>query len=82
MSALLPGSDADLVVVDPAAEGEIREADVLSKCGWTAWNGRRVVGRPVLTMVRGRIVYEHGVVTGTPGWGRLVTAASTAVPSA
>lgn len=80
--ALLPGSDADLVVVDPAAEGEIREVDVLSKCGWTAWNGRRVVGRPVLTMVRGRIVYEHGIVTGTPGWGRLVTAASTAVPSA
>jgi dihydroorotase len=70
--ALLPGSDADLVVVDPAAEGELRDEDVLSKCGWTAWNGRHVTGRPVLTLVRGRVVYENGVVTGEPGWGRRV----------
>jgi dihydroorotase len=73
--ALLPGSDADLVVVDTATEGEIRESEVLSKCGWTAWNGRHVVGRAVLTMVRGRVVYENGVVTGEPGWGRRATTA-------
>jgi dihydroorotase len=70
--AVAVGSDADLVVVDLAAEGRIREADVLSKCGWTAWDGREVTGLPVLTLVRGRVVYENGIVTGEPGWGRKV----------
>ena len=64
------GADADLVVVDLAARSTIREADVLSKCGWTAWDGRDVQGVPVLTMVRGRVVGRDGQVTGTPGWGR------------
>jgi dihydroorotase len=70
--AVAVGSDADLVVVDLAAQGVIREADVLSKCGWTAWDGRSVTGLPVLTLVRGRVVYENGTVTGEPGWGRKV----------
>jgi dihydroorotase-like cyclic amidohydrolase len=70
--AIVPGADADLVVVDLAARGTIREADVLSKCGWTAWDGREVQGLPRMTFVRGRPVYRDGVVTGEPGWGRLV----------
>jgi dihydroorotase len=70
--AIAVGSDADLVVVDLEASGTIREADVLSKCGWTAWDGREVTGLPVLTLVRGRTVYANGVVTGEPGWGRQV----------
>jgi dihydroorotase len=70
--AVLPGSDADLVVVDLDARGTIREEDVLSKAGWTAWNGRAVTGLPVLTLVRGRVVFEGGRVTGEPGWGRRV----------
>jgi dihydroorotase len=72
--AIRPGADADLVVVDPAARGTIRTADVLSKCGWTAWDGWEVVGQPRLTMVRGRIVYRDGRVVGEPGWGRLAIA--------
>lgn len=68
--AIRMDADADLVVVDLRARSTIREADVLSKCGWTAWNGRAVQGLPVLTMVRGRVVAREGRVTGTPGWGR------------
>jgi dihydroorotase-like cyclic amidohydrolase len=70
--AIVPGADADLVVVDPGARGTIREAEVLSKCGWTAWDGREVHGLPRMTFVRGRLVYRDGVVIGEPGWGRLV----------
>jgi dihydroorotase len=70
--AILPGSDADLVVVDLGARGVIRQADVLSKCGWTAWDGWEVQGLPRLTFVRGRLVYRDGQVVGEPGWGRLV----------
>jgi dihydroorotase len=69
--AIQPGADADLVVVDPAARGTIRSADVLSKCGWTAWDGWEVQGLPQLTMVRGQVVYRDGRVIGDPGWGQL-----------
>lgn len=79
--AVQAGSDADLVVVDLTARSTIREADVLSKCGWTAWDGWEVQGMPVMTFVRGRIVYRDGSVVGEPGWGRQVrpTHASLAV---
>lgn len=72
--AVRPGSDADLVVVDLDARSTIREADVLSKCGWTAWDGWDVQGVPVMTFVRGRAVYRDGRIVGEPGWGRQVRA--------
>jgi dihydroorotase len=70
--AIAVGSDADLVAVDPAAEGTISNDDVLSKCGWTAFDGRRVRGVVRLTMVRGTAVYRDGRIVGQPGHGRMV----------
>jgi dihydroorotase len=67
------GSDADLVVVDLEAEHTIREEDVLSKCGWTPFTGRKVTGVPVHTLVRGEFVLRDGEVVGDPGMGRLAT---------
>jgi len=63
------GADADLVVVDPDREVEIREADVLSKCGWTVLDGRRVTGVPVMTIRRGEVAYADGKVLVAPGSG-------------
>jgi dihydroorotase len=64
------GCDADIAVVDLDAEFEIRDEIVLSKVGWTPYAGRRVRGVVETTLVRGRVVYDDGVVTGQPGWGR------------
>ena len=61
------GADADVVVVDLDAEFEIRDEIVLSKIGHTPYAGRRVRGVVETTLVRGRPVYEHGSVVGTPG---------------
>jgi dihydroorotase len=68
--AIQVGADADLVVADLDARHVIREQDVLSKCGWTPYDGREVQGVPTHTLVRGRIVYQEGRVIGEPGWGR------------
>ena len=68
-----PGSDADLVLVDPEAEIEFSDQKALSKCGWTPYAGERAHGVPVHTLVRGRFVYRNGRVVGEPGWGRLAT---------
>ena len=64
------GSDADLVVVDLEARRTIREADVLSKCGWTPFDGREVQGIPLHTLVRGTFVVRDGQVIGEPGFGQ------------
>jgi dihydroorotase-like cyclic amidohydrolase len=33
---------------------------VASLCGWTVYEGRELLGRPEVTVVAGRVVYEHG----------------------
>jgi dihydroorotase-like cyclic amidohydrolase len=66
------GADADLVVVDPAAEATIREADVLSKCGWTVLDGRTVRGIPRTTIRRGEVAFVDGTVVAEPGSGRFM----------
>jgi len=68
--ALQVGSDADIVAVDMSADAVIRESEVLSKCGWTPFDGRTVRGMPVHTLVRGRFVMRDGRVIGEPGYGR------------
>lgn len=64
------GCDADVAVIDLAAEFEITDEMVLSKIGWTPYAGRRTHGVVETTLVRGQVVYEHGAVVGRPGWGR------------
>lgn len=66
------GADADLVLVDLDEPYTIRNEDVASKCGWTVLDGRTVIGRPVTTISRGRIVADRGVVLADPGSGRFV----------
>ena len=78
---LLPGYHADLVLVDLEKEYEIRDEDVLSLVGWSPYAGRKVKGKPVRTIVRGRTVYVDGKVVGEKGYGeqaRAVRAAQAA----
>jgi allantoinase len=71
--AIAIGADADLVLVDPDAAWTIRGADLLHKNKWTPYEGRRVRGRVDMTLVRGTVVYQDGVVHSEPGFGRLVS---------
>ncbi len=71
--AIRVGADADLVAVDLGREHVITDEEVLSKCGWTPYAGRKVRGVPVHTLVRGQFVFENGSVVGRPGYGRLAS---------
>lgn len=66
------GADADLVVVDYEAEHTVTREEVLSKCGYSAYEGQTLRGVPRLTTVRGSIVARDGKVTGQPGYGKFV----------
>lgn len=57
---LAPGADADVIVVDPAATRTMRNADVLSKAGWTPFDGRKMTGAVMQTYLGGQLVAEEG----------------------
>ena len=65
------GSDADIVAVDPDKKTRITHTSVLSKCGWTPFAGRKLLGVPIHTLVRGQFVYKNSKVVGKPGYGKL-----------
>jgi len=65
--AIKVGSDADFAVVDMKREQKIRPG--YSKCGWTPYEGWRVKGLPVKTIVRGTVVMDDGTITVKPGFG-------------
>lgn len=60
------GNDADLVVVDPDEIWEIKQEDLFSKCGWSAYEGWKVQGRPIATLVRGEMMLYNGRIVGDP----------------
>ena len=59
------GYDADLVLVDLAKTTTVRNAEQLTKCGWSAWDGAELTGWPVRTWVRGQEVFRDGRVDET-----------------
>ena len=67
------GYDADLIFVDLDREAVLNDDDVVSKCKWTPYSGKKIRGDIILTMVRGKVVMQEGQVLISPGWGRFVT---------
>jgi dihydroorotase len=73
--AIQPGADADIALVDLTREWTIEDARLQSRAKITPWNGYRVRGLPVHTLVRGRFVMrDRQLVPQTRGWGRSVHA--------
>jgi dihydropyrimidinase len=68
--SLAIGSDADLTVVDLELEREVRAAELGSYSDYSLYEGWRLKGWPVLTMVRGTVVMRDGQVVGPAGHGR------------
>ena len=70
--ALLPGSDADLTIVDPGPEWTLREEDLLYRHRQSPYVGRKFKGMVSETIVRGETVYRNGEILAKPGHGRVV----------
>ncbi|BAY48932.1 dihydroorotase, multifunctional complex type [Scytonema sp. HK-05] len=60
--AIAPGYDADLVLVDLNTYRPVLREELLTKCGWSPFEGWNLTGWPVTTIVGGQIVYEKGKV--------------------
>jgi dihydroorotase len=60
--AISIGYDADLVLVDVENYHLVERKDIVSKCGWSPFEGWNLTGYPVYTIVNGNIVYEKGEI--------------------
>ena len=60
------GFDADLTIVDLAAERLLENNWIASRSGWTPYHGMRVTGWPIHTVVRSHVVVRDGQLMGSP----------------
>ena len=71
--ALAVGSDADFTVIDLQKEYEIDQEKMVTMAKYTPLHGMKLKGKPVMTIVRGQVIYddEQGIV-GKAGYGEFV----------
>jgi dihydropyrimidinase len=66
---LAPGSDGDIVIIDPSRVESIRAAEMHGGAGHEPLDGLRCTGWPVMTISRGDVVAENGAPHGSAGRG-------------
>jgi dihydropyrimidinase len=69
------GADADVVIFDPGLRHTLRGETQHTKAGYTLFEGRECLGKPVLTLQRGRVVLDRGKMIASPGDGKYITLA-------
>jgi dihydropyrimidinase len=67
---LQKGADADLVLFDPKETVRIQSQSQHSGVHYTVYEGRECLGKPVLTMQRGKVIVENGEMKAKPGEGK------------
>lgn len=77
---IAPGSDADIVLMDPAANHTIRQGELHSQCDYSVWDGWNCIGYPVTTILRGEVLVENGSWVGQEGTGDFVASARPSDP--
>lgn len=70
---LAPGSDADITIVDLNKKKTITPDIMHSIAEYNVYEGWDITGWPVMTLVRGNVVYEDEKLVGEPGYGRFVS---------
>lgn len=71
---LAPGYDADIVLLDmeKVVTVDNHNAPAKTSSDFSPFDGLTLTGWPVMTMCRGKIVAENGVVGDNEGWGKTV----------
>lgn len=68
--AIQPGSDADLVLIDPALKKTIALSDLHADADYSIWEGFACQGYPVMTILRGKVIVENGRLLGSSSDGK------------
>ncbi len=70
--AIRVGSDADLVIFDPDEAWTLSSETTHSASGYTPYEGFSVLGKPIMTYLRGRLIMGDGIYLGIEGNGTFV----------
>ncbi len=70
--AIAPGSDADIVIYDPAGEQTISATTHHMAVDYSCYEGLRIKGHVDTVFSRGRQIIDAGAYKGEPGHGRFV----------
>ena len=58
--------DADFTIIDMNKIIEIKNDNIESKCGWSPFNGFKLKGTPISTIIAGKIKMKNGKIMGDP----------------
>ncbi|WP_336801035.1 dihydropyrimidinase [Kaistia sp. MMO-174] len=70
--SIAAGFDADIVLWDPNRKEVIRQERMHHAADYTPYEGMEVTGWPVMTLLRGKPVFEEGRILGEVGDGRFL----------
>jgi dihydropyrimidinase len=70
--ALIPGADADIVLLDPEARWTMSQKTLHMATDWCAWDGIEITGRVVKVLSRGELIIDGGGCLADPGRGRYI----------
>ena len=56
------GQYADLVLLDLNSTHTVEKNNILYKCGWSPFEGRKFLSNILMTIVSGQIAYENGKI--------------------
>jgi dihydropyrimidinase len=68
---IAPGSDADLVLIDPEIKKRLAGSD-FHISDYSIWDGFDIEGWPVMTILRGSVVVEDGELNARLGGGQFL----------
>ncbi|MDQ7094376.1 dihydropyrimidinase [Desulfosporosinus sp. PR] len=73
---LAPGSDADIVIVDPKVEQVISANNQCQKSDYTPYEGFNLMGKVESVLLRGQLIVEKGKFIGQAGMGKFLKRAA------
>ena len=56
------GFDADLAIIDLDLEKKVKNGELFTKCKWSPFDGWKLKGWPVTTVVNGNIAFHNGKI--------------------
>jgi dihydropyrimidinase len=69
---LREGSDADIILIDPEKEAVMSKSILHGNADYSPYEGMKIKGYPIFTMVRGEIIVDNGVFLGNKGFGKFI----------
>lgn len=67
---IMPGADADLVIMDPGANHVLSITGMHTACDYSCYEGMELTGRIEMVFSRGRLIADGGEFKGSRGYGR------------